>query len=110
VQLAAFNVAVSQMAEQYKLPAHSLEEADTLLGSIQTKEVAFSSDSIQYLIPSGLLIPTSELEATEEEVARWNELLKTLFIVPGVAGEWDRLFSPSHLLRHEETLYREILR
>lgn len=110
VQLAAFNVfePSNEAKELRENPAESLAEMDELLlKSQQTPRP--NPVSIQKVIARAQLKPSSQLEAGEEDVQRWNEILKRIFSDQENLDRWNQIFLPSYLLRNEATLFQEIL-
>lgn len=87
----------------------SLTEADNLLREIKNLPPERIM-SIQEIIPQASLhaLP-DKLEASQSKVRRWNMALKKIFANHKNMKEWNRLFQPSYLLRHEASLYQEIL-
>jgi hypothetical protein len=65
--------------------------------------------SIKDIIAKGDLRTSPELEATEEDVKRWNDILKQIFGNLDNVVKWNRIFRPSYLLRNEAKLYQEII-
>lgn len=87
----------------------SLEEADGLL---QEFKKAFSESnrvSIKDIITYGTLSVSPQLEVSEKEIQRWNDILKQIFSNPENLEKWNQIFQPSHLLRNEAKLYQEII-
>jgi adenylosuccinate lyase len=81
----------------------SLEDAGQILERAEKLPQTFVS--MKSIIERGYLYPEESLDANEEIVARWNWGLQDLFSIPNVRGAWDNLFTPSHLLKYEHTLY-----
>jgi len=110
VQLAAFNVFEPDKEMQdlrTNLPV-SLASVDETLSRIEN--VARSkSISIKDLIAGGKLRPSAQLEASDADVERWNNILEQIFANPENYRTWEKVFLPSNLLRNEEKLYEEIL-
>lgn len=110
VQLAAFNV-FEPTAEARQLrenPPVSLNQADELLLKFQQMERPKPA-SIKDAILKGTLKPSPELEATESDVKRWNDLLRQISQDPANVKEFEQIFSALYLLRNEAKLYQEIL-
>jgi adenylosuccinate lyase len=109
VQLAAFNVFApgSEALRLRENPPDSLSEADDCLERLP-KAVEIIQ-TLQSIIPSGGLEISSSLEASAEEVEKWNQLLRQMFESKETRELWRELFLPSYLLRNEEKLYQEIL-
>ena len=110
VQLAAFNAFKPQPeAERLRnnLP-QSLREAEEDLARFQRMERP-APISIQKIIARAELEVSPELEASEEDVQRWNEILRKIFQEQTSIEEFHQIFSVSYLLRNEEKLYQEIL-
>jgi len=110
IQLAAFNV--FEPSEEIKIVRanlpKSLEEVDVLLPTFQQLPRP-EPISIRDIIAKGNLKVSSELEATEEDVKRWNDILKQMFSNPDNLEKWNQIFLPSYLLRNEAKLYQEII-
>ena len=111
IQLAAFN-AFEPTTEEKELrenPLGSLGEADAVLHKFQYEGWIKSKISIQEIIFYGKLRTSSQLEATEEDVQKWNQILKQIFADPENVKKWYQIFLPSYLLRNEAKLYQEII-
>jgi len=110
VQLAAFNVfEPSTEARQLRRnPPTSLDQANELLLRFQVAPRPVPV-SIKDIMLNGELKPSSELEATEANVQKWNEVLRQIFQDQGSTKEFHQIFSAPYLLRHEAKLYQEIL-
>ena len=111
IQLAAFN-ACKPTAEEKELrenPPGSLGEADAWLHQFQYEVRIKSKISIQEIIFKGELKTSSELEATEDVVQKWNQILKQIFADPENVKKWYQIFQPSYLLKNEAKLYQEII-
>ena len=111
VQLAAFNVfepgfEAKQLREN---PPTSLAQADEILLGFQKLPRPLPI-SIEEVLLNGKLQISSQLEATEADVERWNNFLKNIFCHPLNRKEFSRMFSVPHLLRNETRIYQEILR
>jgi len=109
VQLGAFNVfapGVEARAIRENPPA-SLTEADKLLKRFS--DSAESNCTLGAVIQLGKLEVSPNLEATEEDVTRWNQALEHLFSDQETRRMWRKIFLPSYLLRNEAKLYKEIL-
>jgi len=111
IQLAAFN-AFEPTTEENELrinPPISLGLADMLLQKFQYEGWIKSKISIQEIIFYGKLRTSSQLEATEEDVQKWNQILKQIFAEPANEKRWNQIFLPSYLLKNEDKLYQEII-
>ncbi len=111
VQLAAFNV-FDPGPEAKRLrenPPASLEQADMALSEFR-KLQSLAPVSIEQIISEGNLRVSAQLEATEEDVEKWNNFLKDLLSLPSASEEFSQLFSVQYLLREEDRLYKEILK
>jgi len=112
VQLAAFNAfepdAFSQ--ELRSNPCDSFEKADSML--FRTRDRHFrksqATETIQRIISHSRLRVSAQLDASKEDVERWNGLLNKIFTLENWS-KWDSLFSPLHLLKNEAVLYKQIL-
>lgn len=111
VQLAAFNVfRPDTWAKQIReKPADSLDTSDAMFNYARDDWRPARTISICDLILGGNLKVLPELSPTEDEVERWNTALLNLFYEKETQDEWRKLFMPSHLLRNENHLFREIL-
>jgi adenylosuccinate lyase len=110
VQLAAFNAfeASEEINDLRNNPPKSFEEANAMLlkfQQLQKTEVI----SIKDIIARGELKTSPELEATEKEIKRWNEVLKKIFSNPENIERWNRIFQPSYLLKNEAKLFEETI-
>jgi hypothetical protein len=111
VQLAAFNCFVplpGWMAMRNELPV-DLEVANSLLNRAENMRTDTRNGSIQIRITRGMLEISSELEACDDQVTRWNAILSEIFSDENTKKEWDEIFKPSYLLRNEPVLYERIL-
>ena len=110
IQLASFDVFAPTPEAQAirENPPVSHEQAGQLL---VLARVIYSSPyiSIQEIVSQGLLRVSPELAATEEDVARWNAALQQIFTSVENQSQWDEIFQPAYLLRHEAVLFKEIL-
>ncbi len=110
VQLAAFN-AFEPDEEAGVIrdnPPVSLEQANAWLLLFRQKPPS-KSRSIEDIILGGALETSPELEATEDDVRRWNGILARIFLNPVNVREFQQIFSVPHLLRNEGWLYQQIL-
>jgi hypothetical protein len=109
VQLAAFNVfePSPKFKEAREKDCKSLQDADFLMLEIAAAEKN-PVTSIQSLILKGMLRASTQLEATNEIINRWNRILIQVFSGKSIT-EWNDIFRPSYLLRNEDKLYQEIL-
>lgn len=107
VQLAAFNVFESRRREFF--PNESLAQADEQLSWLMKNPPTVQWRSIQDIIIKGDLSVSPQLEATKEDVDRWNMILVIIFQQEENRERWGEIFSPSYLLKNENVLYREIL-
>lgn len=110
VQLAAFNVfeprgGVKKFRENL---SSSFAEADQTLCEFK-RLPSPKAISIQEIIAKAKLKVSSELENSEEDVFRWNGILKQIFRNKENLEHWNVIFLPSYLLRNEGKLYQEIL-
>jgi len=85
-----------------------LREAEEDLARFQRMERP-APISIQKIIARAELEVSPELEASEEDVQRWDEILRKIFQEQTSIEEFHQIFSVSYLLRNEEKLYQEIL-
>jgi len=68
-----------------------------------------TSVSIQKIIAEGELKVSSQLEARQDDILRWNSVLKQIFQDQENLDRWNHVFLPSFLLRNQTKLYQEIL-
>ena len=110
VQLSAFNAFEPEdwAQEMRNSPHISFKEADNDFFFLRPRKKK-EQMSIKEIITRRILQVSPQLEANQECVDRWNNLLKTVFESHEAIIMWDTIFKPSYLLRGEETLYREIL-
>jgi adenylosuccinate lyase len=110
IQLAAFNaLAPDEVARTLRQnPVTSFAEAEKAFEQFSHPKTRIPI-SIRVIIADSMLVTSDELEATAETVVRWNQVLREIFKDPKNLEEWHRIFTPSHLLRNEKTLYKEIL-
>ncbi len=114
VQLAAFNIfEVSPERKCYRDELNlNLAEADDWLKKFSIHfglERAKEIPTIEHLIPRGELTITPQLDIKDEDVMRWNSMLKEIYSEPKTKEKWHRIFRPSFLLKNEAILYRKIL-
>jgi adenylosuccinate lyase len=111
VQLAAFN---AFEPEPWALlvranPADSFESAAKLLDQAERMPPP-KRELIREILLKGRLRVSSQLEATEADIAIWNAALDKLFAFdPRKREEFSKLFTPAHLLRNEPFLFEKIL-
>lgn len=110
VQLAAFNAhEPDEWCKNIRQhPPRTLDEADACYHQIEVKSDD-RNESIEIIILNGRLIVSDQLEASEERVTKWNQLLKELFMDKKLVHQWCTLFTPSYLLRNEAFLFEKIL-
>lgn len=110
VQLAAFNAFApdEEIKKIRQNPSTSFAEAESMLLLFRGRSVS-KPISIHDIIANNNLVISDQLEANQDAVNKWNDLLKTVFSNADVRSEWDQIFTPSYLLRGEDTLYKEIL-
>jgi len=110
IQLAAFNVfEPSPEAQQLReSPFSSLEEANEAILKFQQMPIS-APIFIKDIIFKGELRVSSELEANEVDVKKWNGVLGQIFQNQDNVKEFHQIFSAPYLLRHEAKLYQEIL-
>lgn len=110
VQLAAFNVFEPGLeAKQLrKNPPTSFEQANEILLKFQQMS-KLQPVSIQEVLIKGELRVSPELEATQDNVEKWNSILGQIFREPSNIDGFNQLFSAPYLLRNEAKLYQEIL-
>lgn len=111
VQLAAFNCfeADGNAKRLRAKPPQNPQECDEALFAAQKDASQKPLVSIQRILYNGSLKPSPELEATADEVNRWNRILKQTLSERENFRRWNEIFLPSYQLRNEVTLYREIL-
>ncbi len=121
VQLAAFNAfepgdeakklrenLPESLARADELLLESLAKANELI--LEFRQVPRPTPvSIQEIIAKAQLKPSSQLEASEKDVQRWNKILEQIFQESENLDRWNQIFLPSYLLRNEATLFKKIL-
>ena len=117
IQLACFNVFEPKKVVIKDLREHppgSLEDADVSLRSIRDIIVGWNMQ--EHLIPIGEVIINGELrtnaqlDADEQTVKRWNEILRNIFMTTksqGCVDSWALIFEPSHILANEANLFKK---
>jgi len=91
-----------------KNPPKSLSEADELLGK-KFVGVSFELLSIERIIQKAELRVIPELDATQEDVEKWNAALRALFgNLSEVETEWNNVFSIQDRLKDEACLFTNI--
>ncbi|OGZ68646.1 MAG: hypothetical protein A3D44_03980 [Candidatus Staskawiczbacteria bacterium RIFCSPHIGHO2_02_FULL_42_22] len=109
VQSAAFNARepVEWRKNMRKEICASFEKADSEFFHRRSQK---EPTSIQDIISRCLLVVSSELAASPECIKRWHQLLEKIFSgKPDVQDAWCQIFKPSHSLRGEAILYKQIL-
>lgn len=110
VQLAAFNAFEptkdAQSLREF-LPK-SFIEVNALLWKFQDMP-RIKPVSIQDIIKKAELMVSPQLDASEQDVERWNGILQKIFQDSENLERWNEIFLPSYLLRNEAKLYQEIL-
>lgn len=109
VQLAAFNAFApgKEARELRQNPPTSFVDAEALL--LFSLDLVSKPVSIHDIIANSNLVVSDQLEATTEVVEQWNCVLSNIFGDVNIRNKWDQIFTPSFLLRGEDTLYKEIL-
>ena len=109
VQLAAFNAFAPKHAFLRDLLPKSLDYADKLVTDFSYLPES-NNPSIKEIILQGELKLSEELEASVEDVSRWNAALSLIFRDSRQnVLDFEGLFQPSYLLRNEVFLYQKIL-
>ena len=109
VQLAAFCIAEPEgfWKKAREQRNQSLDEMDKqLAGAWAATEM---KRDLGGLIAHGHLFVVDGLSWTQEQVSEWNILLDSLLDDEALYDAWLELFKPSHLLRNEAYLFKEIL-
>lgn len=108
VQLAAFNALAPEnwQKELRKNPPDSFQKAEY---QFIHARIMVTRVSISEIIANCRLRASDELEISDDEVKKYNELLRELFKDPHILDQWSTLFNPSNLLEGETKLYQEIL-
>lgn len=111
IQLAAFNVfePIDKIKKIRMSIPGSLAEADEALKDMEWISPKPKSASIRWIITEGYLKTSPQLDITEEEIQKWNTVLKKIFSVANNRNHWNQIFLPSYLLRNEAKLYQEII-
>ena len=110
IQLASFNVfEPAPAAKKIRLnPSLTPQGADQQLFEFAKIPIA-EPVSIRDIIAEGRLRVSSQLSATEEDVKRWNGILKIIFEDEANEFKWHTLFLPSFLLRNEHVIYQRVI-
>jgi adenylosuccinate lyase len=112
VQVASFNV-FEPAAYAVKLrqnPPTSLGESD---GSLEiVRELGgckyIGLPRIQDVLANGHLSVSPELDFDVNTVSKWNMTLHRIFDDPQTRIEWQKLFTPSHILQNEAYQFKEV--
>jgi adenylosuccinate lyase len=109
IQLAAFNAyEPSDFVQHLRDNPDSLKGYEPIIGESKFK---IFYTNIQFLIPNGELRESRLLDIPPDTIEGWNKSLLTIF--DSRNGEnirrWKEVFDPSHLLRNEPTLFKQIL-
>ena len=109
VQLAAFNAfqPTGIAREIRENPLISFAEADKWLKRFKNAPPA-PLNSIQEIIAQARLRVSEDLEATPDDIQRWNGILDLIFRVQEYCERWNQIFSPSYLLQNEARLFQEV--
>lgn len=110
VQLASFCVfePVGFWARARTARPESADDMDALL-LVAIDASVTAPVSIKDIIAKAGLFPVADLEATSDDIAEWNDLLRDIFSNPALSEEWQALFRPSHVLAQEEYLFAAVL-
>ena len=113
VQLAAENLHSpgEKLQKIRETQPKSLEEVE--ISMTEVEDYCFDNhlsdgDSIKDIISNGKLVASPDLEADEIQVAIWNKASEKIFSDTKICNEWELLFKPTHLLRHEEFLFTQV--
>ncbi|MCX6724044.1 MAG: lyase family protein [Candidatus Staskawiczbacteria bacterium] len=110
VQLASFNAfhPSKTAMDARKEPPATLKEARELIERVFGDSAIRCS--IDAIIANASLSVVPELDATQEEVDKWNGALRKLFAIPGIKdNEWRGVFSVEDRLRNEDFLFDHVL-
>lgn len=110
-QLAAFNVhRPSPLAISIREnPPQSFEQADRMLDDVATQVFPQKYPSIDILIARAGLSVDPQLDATQEQVDKWNKTLMGLFSTNGTAEQsWMNIFCVENRLKSENLLFEKI--
>ncbi|MBD3359150.1 MAG: hypothetical protein GF365_00355, partial [Candidatus Buchananbacteria bacterium] len=83
---------------------NSLAKADEFREWIYIQ--SFKQVNIMDIIEDGKLMPHPELEASQQEIDNWNNVLQDLFIDDEHAKSWEKLFSLGYQLRGEPGIFQ----
>ncbi len=111
VQLAAFNAHQIGLFRQNlrKMQMESHKQVEEFF--VKFKEHMAHVDTYDHLadiIANGCLTHTDELDLSEDEVNKWNEILKKIFADKRNFESWKEIFSISYHLRNEAILFEEL--
>ncbi len=108
VQLAAFNLFAY---EGPRLSAvASFEAAQEQLGQFAAEwSPKPASMTLEAWIRTASLVASLELDATPNQVKRWNSALRKVFADETACHEWAESFVPGNILKHEAHLYAAAL-
>lgn len=110
VQMACFNVfEPSENMMTIRDSVSSSFEESTMMLYVYQNLPPENILSIQDFIPRAELRWTDDLDITPDAVGKYNSALGKIFSKTSTEKQWNNLFNPVYLLRHHETLYREIL-
>ncbi len=110
VQLAAFNAfePAPNIRKYHDQRPGSLAEARDSLEGFGGLESPVPP-SLLSIITNGHLEVSDQLEPNRKQVVLWNAILFEVFKDKNIDQSFKEVFSPEYLLRHEATLYKEIL-
>lgn len=110
IQLAAFNLLKPQRDSKF-VREHAptdLKKVNELLAKF-TDFVPSLPASLREWVPFANLEEDAGLDVSADQVARWNAVLKQVFLHEENLGAWSEIFKPSFLLRNEAFLFEKIL-
>jgi adenylosuccinate lyase len=107
IQLAAFNIFAYGGPQ---LPvARSFDEAAKQLELVTRWQPKPPAITLEAWIRTAQLVPSPELEASQNQVVRWNRALRKVFASPVNREEWAASFEPAEVLKHENHLFEAVL-
>jgi len=111
VQLAAFNAhhvsLFRQNLRQGKI--ESYVQAEEVFAKVKEHVAHVNSyDHLAVIIANGNLIFSDELGLSEDDVSKWNEILRKIFMIKENVESFKEIFTITYQLREEETLFEEL--
>lgn len=111
VQLASFVASKPSTAARLirENPPKSFDEADSCVGNADNFGFADPDSSIWDIVLRSKLEVVPALDVTDEQVSRWNDILRKFFNDAQALEDWHAVFSVQKRLADENVLFKQIL-